>query len=151
VVSPELVRRYTFFAGLNLDQITALAQAADEIEAPAHGYIFKEGEELGCFYVVRQGEVGVVVALPGPKHEIVVSSLGPGDMFGWAGLVPPHRTMAGARALTACQLLRFDCRSIRNRFEQDWQFGFVMMERAAQVISERLRDTRMETLAYAAA
>jgi len=151
VISPELVRRYTFFAGLNLDQITALAKAADEVAAPMGAYFYKEGEELCYCFILRQGQVGIVVQLPRLKKEVITSTLGPGDMFGWAGLVPPHRTTACAKALTTCQVLRFDCCALRPGFEKDCQFGFVMMERVAQVMGERLRDTRMETLAYAAA
>lgn len=151
MISPELVRRYPFFAGLNMEQITTLAKAADELSVEPGHYFFKEGEELSCFYIIYEGQVGIVVNLPSLGKEVAVSTLGPGDMFGWSALVPPYETTAPAKAMTRCRVFCFDCRAIRAGFSQDWQFAYIMMERTAQIIRERLRDLRIESLAYAIA
>ena len=78
---------------------------------------------------------------------------GSGDQLGRAGrrvclvgLVPPHETTASGRALTACRVVRFDCRRIRESFEADPRFGYLMMEKMAQTVRQRLRDLRIEAL-----
>ncbi|MGQ9502090.1 MAG: cyclic nucleotide-binding domain-containing protein [Anaerolineae bacterium] len=144
MVSPELLRRYPLFGGLTIDQITALAMAAEEIEVGEGCRFFRQDQELHELYLVLDGQVGIIVELP--RQQVVTSTIGPGDVFGWSGLVPPHETTAGAKAMTRCHVVRFDCQRIRNTFPSNWQFGCLMMEKMAQVIRERLRDLRMEAL-----
>lgn len=144
MISPELLRRYPLFGGLTIDQITALAMAAEEIEVEEGCWFFRQDQELHELYLVLDGQVGIIVELP--RQQVVTSTIGPGDIFGWSGLVPPHETTAGAKAMTRCRVVRFDCQRIRNTFPSNWQFGCLMMEKMAQVIRERLRDLRMEAL-----
>jgi len=144
MVSPELLRRFPLFGGLTIEQINTLAMAAEEISVEPGHWFFRQDEELHDLYLVLEGQVGIVVELP--RQEVVTSTVGPGDVFGWSGLVPPHETTAGAKALTPGRVVRFDCQRIRSTFPEDWQFGCLMMEKMAQVIRERLRDLRMEAL-----
>jgi len=162
MVSPELIRRYPFFAGLSMDEITLLARAASEKSVEAGHTFFREGDQLDHFYLAVEGAIGIVIELPerDVEHKIseqftgtfrtrdvVISTVGPGDVFGWSGLVPPHKATAGAKALTPCRVLSFDCRDLHEKFEEDCRFGYLMMQKAAQVIRGRLRDTRIQSLA----
>jgi CRP-like cAMP-binding protein len=148
MVSPELLRRYPFFAGLSIDQITTLAKAANEMTVEPGHYFFREGEELCCFYMVIEGAVAIVIELPYQGKEVVTSTVGPGEVFAWSGLVPPHNAVASGKALVPCRVIAFDCRELRKSFEEDCRFGYLMMQKAAQVIRERLRDMRIESLAH---
>ncbi len=144
MISPELIRRYELFGGLSIDQINILAMAAEEITVDAGHWFFRQDEELHDLYLVLEGHVGIVMELP--RHEVLTSTIGPGEVFGWSGMVPPHETTAGAKALSRCRVVRFDCRRIRDAFPSDWQFGCLMMEKVAHVIRERMRNLRMEAL-----
>ncbi len=148
MVSPELLRRYKFFAGLSIDQIITLAKTANEAAVEAEHVFFHEGEQLSRFYILLEGTVAITIELPRHDKETVLSTLGPGDVFAWSGLVPPHETTAGAKALTPCRVVSFDCKEIRRSFETDWHLGYIMMQGAAQTVRQRLRALRMETLAY---
>ncbi len=144
MVSPELIRRYELFGGLNMDEVTMLAVAAEELQAEQGTWFFRQDQELHDMYLVIEGHVGIVVELP--KQEVVTSSVGPGELFGWSGMVPPHETTAGAKATSPCRVVRFDCRRIREGFEADWHFSYLMMEKIAQTIRQRLRNLRVEAL-----
>ncbi|RME99630.1 MAG: cyclic nucleotide-binding domain-containing protein [Chloroflexi bacterium] len=163
MISPELIRRYPFFAGLSTDQIVTLANVAEEVSVEEGHYFFHEGEEICCFDIVVEGAVGIVMELPDGDTEQkvsdqltgqlatkteVLSTIGPGEMFGWSALIAPHITTASGKALTPCRVLSFDCRQLRETFRQDCRFGYVMMQKAAQVIRDRLRDMRIESLAH---
>jgi CRP-like cAMP-binding protein len=148
MISPELVRRYPFFAGLEMEQINFLAMAAEEVEIPAGDYIFREGDEVDYFYVVQQGSVGIVLDVPAQHQETVVSNLGPGDVFAWSGLVSPHKATASAKALTPATLLSFDFNQISEHFTEDWHFGYLMLLKATEVMRDRLHDMRIESLAF---
>jgi CRP-like cAMP-binding protein len=162
MVSPELIRRYPIFAGLSLEQITTLAHVAEEIAVKAEYYFFRDGEELDHFYIVLEGRVGILVDLPvqGMRQpvsrqitgsletrEVVVSTIEPGEMFAWSALVPPHTATSKAKALTSSRVVSFDCRELRKIFEEeDCRFAYLMMQKAAQRIRQRLRDMRIESL-----
>ena len=162
MISPELLRRYPVFAGLTHENLVTLANTAQELSVEEGHMFFHEGEELHEMFIVLEGAVGIVMELPAKDVEhsvadqltseyatehVVLSAVGPGEMFGWSGLVPPYQSMAGAKALTPCRVIAFDCLALLEAFKADCRFGFLMMEKTAQVIRGRLRDQRMESLA----
>ena len=78
--------------------------------------------------------------------EVVVSVVGPGEVFGWSGMVAPHQAAAGAKATTECRVVAFDAQELTNQFQKDCEFGYLMMQKIAQVVAGRLRDIRIESL-----
>jgi CRP-like cAMP-binding protein len=147
MISPEVLRRYPYFAGLTADQMATVANTAEEISAPAGHFFFHEGDPLTHLYIVLEGEVAILIELPAQNKQVVTSTAGPGEVFSWSGLVPPYQATAGAKALSVSRVLSFDCRALRQAFEKDCQLGYIMMQMLAQVIRDRLRDLRIETLA----
>ena len=163
MVSTELLRRYPFFSGLSRDNINTLAKISDEINFEADQYFFHEEEELNHFYLILEGAAGIIFKLPerDVKHSIseqfardlktrdlVLSTVGSGDVFGWSGLVPPYKATAGAKAITPCRVIAIGSQELVGFFEEDYQLGYLMTQKAAQVIRERLRDLRFESLAF---
>lgn len=161
MVSPEVLRRWPFFAGLNHDHVVAISKVANETDFEAGEFFFHEGDELSSFYLALSGKIDVVMeALDrGVEHkvseqflrelrtrDVVVTTLGPGDVFGWSGLVSPHTATAGAKAASDCRVVVVDARKLMDVFEEDCGFGYIMMQKAAQVIRDRLQDTRVESL-----
>lgn len=162
MVSTELLRRYPFFGGLGREHLNTLAKMSDEITVEPDGYFFHEEDELDHFYIILEGAAAIVFELPerDVKHKIadqfarelktkdvVVSTVGTGDIFGWSGLVPPYKATAGAKALTRCRAIAVGSKELVALFEEDYRFGYVMTQKAAQVIRDRLRDLRIESLA----
>jgi len=161
MVSPEILRRYPFFGGLTQDQLTALAKIGQDEKVEEGHVFFHEDGDLAHFYLTLEGAVAIVMELPSSgKHtiseqfmrdyktdSIVVSTVGTGDTFGWSALIPPHTATAGAKALTPCRVVAFPTVDLTELFEADCAFGFQMTKKAAQVIRQRLRDLRIESLA----
>jgi len=165
MVSTELLRRYPFFSGLSRDHINTLAKISDEITLEADQYFFHEEDVLSHFYLILDGAVGIIFKLPerGVKHKIseqfsrdlktrdlLLSTVGSGDVFGWSGLVPPYKATAGAKAITPCRVIAIRSQELVGIFEEDYHFGYLMAQKAAQVIRDRLRDLRIESLAFIA-
>ena len=162
MISPEIIRRYPFFVGLSHEQVGLLAQAADELNVETGYFFFHEGDQLSELFLVREGTVEIVVEFPGkePKASLadqltgeylsqkaVVSNVGPGEVFGWSGLIRPNIASAGARATTLCRVVAFDCMKLQEFFADDPAFGCLLIEKIAQVIASRLSDLRIESLA----
>jgi CRP-like cAMP-binding protein len=164
MISIELLRRYPFFAELDLKQLGILARDAKEIIIEAGELIFDEGEDLTHFYFVLEGKVNIYKKAPrtnlsGNGHkrasldgsypameDVTVCSIGPGELFGWSALVPPHRSTAGAFAKSMCRVIIFDYGKLTSHFEDDYRLAYLMTLKAAQTVRERLHCLQVETL-----
>jgi CRP-like cAMP-binding protein len=161
MISPEVLRRWPFFAGLSHDHVVAISKVSNEIEVDEGEFFFHEEDHLDKFYLTLNGRVNVVMETleRDVEHkvseqylrdlktkDVVVSTLGPGDVFGWSGLVSPHTATAGAQAASDCEVVVVDAKKLVEIFDEDCEFGYQMMQKAAQVIRDRLHDTRVETL-----
>ena len=150
MVSPELIRRFPFFSNFTMEQIVFLAKEAEEISVSRDYYFHHEGEELNSLFMILEGEVAIVTNLPQKEREIILNSLGTGEIFGWSAFVPPYCATAGAKAVTPARVITFDAKVLRKHCDEDCEFGYLMMTKIAQVVRDRLNSLRIETLAYIA-
>jgi CRP-like cAMP-binding protein len=149
MVSPELLRRYAFFGGLEMEHITALAQVAEDLTVDGGAFFFHEDDALDHCYVLLEGEVEVLTEIPEKGIEAVSTVVAEGEMFGWSGLIPPYTATSAARASEQpCRVVAFDCVALRQQFEDDPRFGYLMTQRMAQVMRERISTLRIESLAF---
>ncbi len=163
MISPEIIRRYPFFAGLSMERIKLLANAAVEQEVEAGHFFFHEGDDLEYVYLIIEGAVAILLEPPDQEvpqtvgaqltreldtREVVVSTVGTGDIFGWSAIMTPSQASAGAKALTRCRVIGLKRSSLLEAFNQDTEFGYLMMQKLADVIRARLRDLRIESLAF---
>jgi len=152
MITPELISRYPFFSDLELEDITALADIAEGNKVGNGEFIFHEGDELRYFYIVVEGAIGIILegSEKDKKSETVISAIGPGHVFAWSALVPPHKATASAKALTPCWLIAFDCGKLLGKFQNNCAFGFRMMQKIVQISRDRLLDARIESLVFMA-
>jgi CRP-like cAMP-binding protein len=165
MISPELLRRYTFTAGISQEKIVELAQIGKEITIEAGYYFFREGEKVDNLYLVVEGEVAIILEIPdrGRKtpvseqlageivsKDIVVSTIATGNPFGWAAIIPPSESYMAAKAMQTCNVVAFDAKELHALFEADSQFAYHMILQAAQILRKQLRDLSIETLAFVA-
>jgi len=161
MISLEVLRRYPYIAGLSHEQIITLARVADEVSVEANHYFFHDGDNLASFYLVLEGTVAVVIEVPDREvnhnfsaqltgklqtTDIVISTVAPGEIFGWSALVAPYKATAGGKAISPCRVVVFDCQELRNQLEEDCQFGYLMMKKIAQIMRDRLHNMRIEML-----
>jgi CRP-like cAMP-binding protein len=150
MVSPELLRRYTFFGGLSMEHIVILANLAHELTIEEGTYFFHEDDDMDFAYLLVEGDAAIVIELLEKQSEITINDVKPGEVLGWSGILPPHKATASAKAQTACTVVAFDCQAIRQQFDDDVAFAYVLTLRVAQVLRDRLHELRIESLAFSA-
>ena len=163
MISPESLRRYEIFAGLEHNQIVTLSKLGEEKTFSEGEYFFHEGDKLTDFYLVIDGAVGIVIEVPDDAvsqpvsgqltgemqtRDITITSVGTGMLFGWPGIIPPNEANATAKALTDCRVYAIDCDGLQEAFKTDCDFAYKLTLRAAQVIRDRLHDLQIEALAF---
>jgi CRP-like cAMP-binding protein len=162
MISRHSFNVYPFFAGLDPDHKRILAEAANRVSVKPGYCFFREGEEIDSFYLVVDGEIAIIIEVPDDNVEqtltmqltrdlvtkdITVSTVGPGEVFGWSALIPPHKSTAGAKATKPSHVIEFNCKDLRPIFKSDSHFAYLMTLKAAQIIRQRLRARRVEMVA----
>jgi CRP/FNR family cyclic AMP-dependent transcriptional regulator len=147
MVSPELLRRFPFFSGLTDEEIKSMAMISDEETYEADTFIFRERDKAQKMYVLIEGTVDIMVNTDeeGLERE-TVSTLTHGDVFCWSAVVEPNELTASAFAATPVTVVAIDGAGLRAMFELDCHLGFRILQKAAVIISNRLKDTRIQML-----
>ena len=134
------------FAHLTEADVDRVASIASVGEIKAGDMVDVQGAPATRFYILVSGRLGVVLELDFgvTKKSYIVTSLGPGHIFGYSGLVGnPHYT-AGGRAMANTTFLEFDVAKLEKAFEEDARLGYVMMRMVAQTIASRLRAMQLQ-------
>ena len=121
---------------------TRLAALAKEVHFEPDQVIFREGDDYSVFYLLGKGMVALELEMPG--HVLRVQTLYAGDVFDWSALLPHAGKHFQARALDAVTALAFEGDQLLASFRADPQFGLAFMLRLMGVVSERLRNTRLQ-------
>jgi len=121
---------------------TRLAALAKEVHFEPDEVIFREGDDYSVFYLLGKGMVALELEVPG--HVLRVQTLYAGDVFDWSALLPHAGKHFQARALDAVTALAFEGDQLLASFKADPQFGLAFMLRLMGVVSERLRNTRLQ-------
>ncbi|MEJ2555919.1 MAG: cyclic nucleotide-binding domain-containing protein [Anaerolineae bacterium] len=147
MVSPELLRRFPFFAGLTDEEIKSIAMISEEETYEANTFIFRERDKAKKLFVLIEGTVDIMVDTDeeGLQHE-TVSTLTHGDVFCWSAVVEPFTLTASGFAATHVSVIAVDGAGLRAMFELDCYLGYNILQKAAQVISNRLKGTRIQML-----
>lgn len=104
----DFLRRISLFKELDDEQLRRLAALMEEQRHPAYQLIFREGDPVDAFYVVREGMVTVFRDVQG-KPQQVLARLEEGGFFGEMGLLNDKaRRYASARTAAPTVLLRVE-------------------------------------------
>ncbi len=140
MISPELLRRYPFFGGLDAGELAGIAMIAEETSFPDGATIFREGEAAGTMYVLTQGVVELVyeIARPSGIDARYVGSVATGEPFGLSAFLGTHPFTATARAKGSIKAIGIDADGLNHMAETNCHLGFTLMTQVARALDERL-------------
>jgi CRP/FNR family transcriptional regulator, cyclic AMP receptor protein len=100
----ELLRTVPLFSELSDDAITSLGHLAARRRYPRDTVVFFENEEGDCLFMILEGRIKVTI-LGDDGREIILTMLGPGDLFGEMALLDNEPRSATAIAVEESELL----------------------------------------------
>ncbi|HET7011136.1 MAG TPA: Crp/Fnr family transcriptional regulator [Anaerolineales bacterium] len=109
-------------------------------ERPAGYVFFNQGEHADRLYLVVSGKVGIRYK-PYDGDVLPVADIGPGGVFGWSSALGRRAYTSSAVGLEASSTLSIRGAVLRRLCETNPETGVVLLERLAEVIAERLRNT----------
>lgn len=141
----EVLASHRFFAHMKPEFIQALASCASLKNYKAQAMLGTEGEPSDFFFALLDGRVAIETYQPG-LNRLVLLTIHGGEIVGWSWLFPPYEWVFDARARTPVRTLAFDAQSLREKCEKDSALGFELMKRFSQVMTLRLKATRLQLL-----
>jgi CRP-like cAMP-binding protein len=149
---------FKFFSEVNPDTVDAIARKGEIVEYKAADVIFRFDEPATYLYAVLEGEVDLSVvfkdkvlkteieyeeaiqaSMVEKEKSIVVDSVFPGQVFGWASLVGAGRRTVTARCAQASRVFVLPAVELKTMFEADKALGYVIMKKLSDIISKRLQ------------
>jgi CRP/FNR family cyclic AMP-dependent transcriptional regulator len=141
-VTPPLLE-HPFLAGL--PHAAELTGRARLVEFPRDGRLFDEGAQADRFWLIQTGRVALDLHVPG-RADVVIETLGDGDVVGWSWLFPPYAWHFGARAVTDTTAVEFDAAAVRAVCDADPVLGQALLRRFLGVMCDRLQAARIRLL-----
>ena len=147
MITPQRLSQVSLFEGFSPEQLAPIAELCQEVTGQQGEVLFWEGEKAERLYILLEGEVSLFVQLTSRPERVTVAVVNqPNAMFGWSGVVAPYHYTASALCEADSRLAVLDGQSLIQRLEENPAMGFVVIQRIAAVISDRLRHTRLALL-----
>jgi len=143
MISPEVLRRYPYFAGVSEESLKAVAMIADEKAVPAGTQLFSEGDPADSMNIVVHGEVDIQYVLGNGEHR-TVDTLVDGDLLCWSALIEPYKMTANGIARKATHLVVIDAEKLRNLSAADPTLGYQLLTQVARLLARRLEGARVQ-------
>jgi CRP/FNR family transcriptional regulator, cyclic AMP receptor protein len=143
MISPESLRRYTYFAGISEEGLKQIAMIADEKAIPANTRIFNEGDPAGHMLIIVKGEINIEFLL-GNGEIRIVDTMVEGDLLGWSALIEPYKMTANGTATKNTELIRIDAVKLRQLCEKDATLGYNLIKQIAKLLAHRLEGTSVQ-------
>jgi len=148
MISPELLRRYTWFGSLNDEALKSLAMLADRRSIPPGQTIFSAGDSAAALYLIISGTVDLYDVManghwPNGHPEAFLSEVGPGEVFGISAFIEPYRYTLTARSATEVDMVSLEAAGIRALLLTDASLAQNLLRQMTKTLAGRLYDTRV--------
>ena len=143
----EVLRKVELFEGATDELLTKTADIAEQKTFALGEMIFDEGEKAEWIYILLEGKVRISVDLTSKPTYITVAMIGePNWPFGWSGIVSPYRYTATATCELDTSVLAIPGIKFDEVLDEEADCSCSVMKKLAELISSRLRNTRMVLL-----
>ena len=156
MISPETLRRYPYFAGINEECLRSVALLAEKNsfkqgeviftesgEFLASDRIYQEGEKARHLMLITEGEIDIALTFSAEK-QVVVGTLGAGDLMALSALIPPYLLTSSAIASTDGEMICIESEELRTLMDDNPELGYHIMSGVAKALRDRLQNTRIE-------
>lgn len=128
-VNPRQLKSIPVFAGLAKDELSRVAECAEQIDVPAGEHLLHEGRFAFEFFAIKSGAAAV------RRDGTQLAELGPGDVFGELGALGHDQRRASVVATEPTTVIFIRAQDFRHFAEEMPALG----EQIRQVVEDRTR------------
>lgn len=141
----DLLKKHPFFVDLPEVYMDLVVGCARNLRIEAGDTLGRTGEPANDFYLIRSGRIAVQTVMPG-RGAATLQTLREGDIGGWSWLFPPYEWTFDLKVVESGLALAMNGRCLREKCDADPRLGYMLMQRFARIMTERLRSTRLQLL-----
>jgi CRP/FNR family cyclic AMP-dependent transcriptional regulator len=144
IVTTTVLKSVPMFGSFPEEQLRAMATMVMRRNVPRGAVIMAEGDRVDSLYIVMSGRLKVMMGEADGK-EVILSILGPGEIFGEMGLIDDGPRSASVIAIEPCELLLVTRRDFKRCMIENYDAAMTVM----RVLVRRLRaaDRKIGSLA----
>jgi CRP-like cAMP-binding protein len=147
MTTPETLSQFDLFKNLPEDLLKKIAITGKESSYKKGDFVFREGEKADKLHFLINGSIALRVNLTSRPESVTVSFVSmPYQSFGWSGVVAPHHYTSSAECEEDSDLLIIPAEPFMKLMEENPEAGFKVMKRIAEIIADRLRNSRQALL-----
>jgi CRP/FNR family transcriptional regulator, cyclic AMP receptor protein len=139
------VALHPFLAGMNRAQLALLTDCAMATHFKKGQAILREGDFANRFYLIESGKV-ILESSSSFGEDVVLETIGAGDLLGWSWMFPPYVWQFTARAVEPTTAIFFYGTILREYCEKDHSLGYELFKRMSAVMVKRLQAARKQML-----
>jgi len=143
MVNAETLAHFELFEGLPDEALRAIVPLCREASLASGAKIFTMGHAADRIYLLLEGTVRLTIhatALPEPVTITVINT--PGRVMGWSAIIGSGHYTTTAFAVSDVRVLTIDGHALVDYLNQNPCDGYVVMQRVAQIIGQRLAAMR---------
>ena len=144
-VAASVLADHAFLRGMPPGDVALLAGTAVAISVPAGHRLFDEGAPAENCWLLTAGQVALDLPMPG-RPNLIVETLGRGDVMGFSWLSPPHQWQFGAQVLEPVTAFQLDGPAVQALCDDHPELGYQLATRMLAAAVRRLQATRIRLL-----
>ena len=144
-VTPAELAGHPFLRGMPDGHLAVLSRVCWVAPVRQGHLFFAEGDTARRFWLIRNGHVALDLQAPGDR-QLIVETLGQGDLLGLSWLVPPYQWQFSATAVHDTMAYEFNADEVRAACESDPGLGYQLLRRVMSAASSRLQAARIRML-----
>lgn len=137
-ISSTDLRNIGLFGALPDKVLDHLAGHLEQVEVPPGTYLFREGDEANCMFVVLRGDIEVLKRAKGGA-DTRVAVLGPGDWFGEMSIIDVQPRSATVLTVSPARLVKVTAADLDGLYRFDVKAYALIVLNIAREMSRRLR------------
>ncbi|MCX6083002.1 MAG: cyclic nucleotide-binding domain-containing protein [Chloroflexi bacterium] len=147
MVSSSSLAGFPLFKDVSPAVLDKIAAISEELAFSEGQTIFREGEKADKLHFLVKGSIALRVNIMTKPESITVSFVSKSnECFGWSGLVSPHYYTATAYCEENSKIMTVLGDGLLNILAANTDAGFSVMHRIANLVSDRLRNSRQALL-----
>lgn len=141
----DILSRHSFFQELSPENLAFIAGCGKNVLFEENKVIAKPGDAADEFYLIRHGQVAMILEIP-PQKPFIFQTLGENEILGLSWLIPPYRWTVTVQVMQPMRAIAINGACLREKCEKDPVLGFKLMKHLVQVLVAREEATRLHLL-----